>query len=113
MFCAPDLVTGRRCCGPTGGGCALREVVASVEKLHAFDKAQLSVDHYDIDRIEVLVTTKAPCQVTFGVCGRIELTTHRTGKSEVSIRAFGRQHQHLFDQAVNGDLIAHTVELLW
>jgi hypothetical protein len=52
------------------------------EKVHSLNKGRLRGNHDHINGIEVFPAIKTSCKVCFGINARMEVSTHRTTKSE-------------------------------
>jgi hypothetical protein len=62
-----------------------QKLLMFLEVFHGIGKSRTQFDHDEINGIEVLFTSKAPCEIRFGIESRIEVRAERTEKSKVAV----------------------------
>jgi hypothetical protein len=73
---------------------------------HRLDKAVTSHGHDKIDGVEVFLAVKASGQIGFTAGGRMKAVTLRATKPQPMAVLFQRHIQHLYDDLVDGYLVA-------
>jgi hypothetical protein len=77
-----------------------------LKKFHRIDKFVPRHRHDHVDGVEVFLTIKAPRQVAFLLCRRVEAMAQRASKAKSYIIPAQFQPQHFGDQSVNGDVVS-------
>jgi hypothetical protein len=76
------------------------------------DERGIFACHDHIDGVEVFFTAKAPGQIVFWICGCLKLAAKGTKESELAVTNFGGHVQPIFDQDMDGDVIAQLKQLV-
>jgi hypothetical protein len=80
--------------------------------MNRLDERGVFACHDHVNGVKVFFTAKTPGQVGCWICGRLKLAAKGTKESELAFPDLGRHVQSLFDQDMDGDVIAQLKQLV-